>query len=434
MWAPFGWVAERIGSLVNTVRDAALDKVLDGLVGWVTDAFSMLIEQILNLVRDTATPNVLETIRHDRPLWNTTVGIAVVLLLGFVLAAIVQGLAAGDVSRAARRILFALPAAAIAMVALPTITQSMLAFTDEAVKGILASEEQHLEKIFTGLSVGSAIPGGGFITFVLGVIGVGAAIAVWLELYARAALIHVVVAVSPIAFATLVWPALRVVAKRLVYLLVSLVFCKLMIAIVIRVGAAVATSVDVSGDGIEQSIGRFITGMFILLLAAFAPYGLMRMLPFAEGALMAQGAAAVPTALAGGMASGLSLHGSMSGRDLSQLAGSSGGGGSGGGGGSSGGGGASGPAGGGSASGGAAAGGARTAAAGGSTGGAGAGASGGAAAAGAGATATGVGAAVGIPLLIASAGLQAGQSARRAASDAGAAAGASAPSGPGLAG
>jgi len=296
-WNPINWVTDRIAGLVDTVRDAALDKVLDGLVGWVTDAFSMLIAQILDLVRDTATPNVLDTIGHDRQLWNLTVGFAALMLLGFVLAATLQGLLAGSVLSTVRRLATTLPGAVLAMVALPTVTQSGLAFTDEAVKGLLQSDAKNLESIFAGLTTSSAIAGGGFITFVLGVIGVGAAIVVWLELYARAALIHVVVAVSPIAFACLVWPALRITARKLIYCLVSLVFCKLLIAIVIRVGASVATSVDLSGEGVHQSIGRFITGMFILVLAAFAPYGLMRMLPFAEGAIVASGATSVARGL-----------------------------------------------------------------------------------------------------------------------------------------
>lgn len=316
-WNPINWVTERIAGLVDTVSNAALDQVLDGLVGWVTDAFSMLIAQILDLVRDTTTPSVLDTIRHDRDLWGLTVGFAALLLLAFTLAAVVQGLAAGSMASTARRLGTALPGSVLAMVAVPTVTQSALAFTDEAVKGFLRSDAQNLESIFTGLSASSTIVGGGFITFVLGVIGVGAAIAVWLELYARAALIHVVVAVCPIAFACMVWPSLRSSARKLTHLLVALVFSKLLIAIVIRVGAAVATNTDLSGEGVHQSIGRFITGMFILVLAAFAPYGLLRILPFTEGAIVASGAASVLKGLGAPLTS---MTGSLQG-DLSNLAG-----------------------------------------------------------------------------------------------------------------
>jgi hypothetical protein len=93
----------------------------------------------------------------------------------------------------------------------------------------------------------------------------------------------VVVLMLPLAFAALVWPARRVWAARLVELLVSLVLSKFVIVAVLSLAAS-AFAVGTPG------VGELLVAMSLILLSTFAPWALMRVLPFTE---LAAGAAGV---------------------------------------------------------------------------------------------------------------------------------------------
>jgi hypothetical protein len=102
------------------------------------------------------------------------------------------------------------------------------------------------------------------------------------ELLMRAAAVYVVVLMLPLAFAAFVWPARRVWATRTVELLVSLILSKFAIVAVLSLAAAAFSQ----GTG---GIGQVLVAMTLLLLATFAPWALMRILPFAELAAGAAG-------------------------------------------------------------------------------------------------------------------------------------------------
>jgi uncharacterized membrane protein YgcG len=85
----------------------------------------------------------------------------------------------------------------------------------------------------------------------------------------------------PLAFAAMVWPARRVWAIRAVELLIALILSKFVIVAVVVLG----------GNAVGQSGGitAAIAGIAILLMAAFTPWMLLRLLPFSEVAASAVG-------------------------------------------------------------------------------------------------------------------------------------------------
>jgi hypothetical protein len=125
-----------------------------------------------------------------------------------------------------------------------------------------------------------------------------AALGLALELLVRAAAVYVVVLMLPLAFAAMVWPARRVWATRMVELLVSLILSKFVIVAVLSLAAAAFAS---SGTGISQ----LLTAMALLVLSTFAPWTLMRILPFTEVAAGAAGLLRHELPQAGGRALGL---------------------------------------------------------------------------------------------------------------------------------
>src|SRR5205807_8144168 len=67
-----------------------------------------------------------------------------------------------------------------------------------------------------GAGLLSLLHGSPFLAFLVGLFTVAGAIVLWLELLAREAAVYVVVLVLALAFAAMVWPALRVWAMRAV--------------------------------------------------------------------------------------------------------------------------------------------------------------------------------------------------------------------------
>jgi hypothetical protein len=91
----------------------------------------------------------------------------------------------------------------------------------------------------------------------------------------REAAVYVVVLMLPLAFSALVWPARRVWAIRAVELLIALILSKFAIVAVLSLGGAAM-------DQVEHSITAPIIGLVLLMMAAFAPWALLRLIPLSE--------------------------------------------------------------------------------------------------------------------------------------------------------
>jgi hypothetical protein len=109
----------------------------------------------------------------------------------------------------------------------------------------------------------------------------------------------------PLAFAGMVWPARRIWAIRAVELLVALVMSKFAIVAVLSLGAA-ALSAGASVGG--HSVTSALAGAVLLIMGAFTPWALLRLVPLAEIASSAAGSLSRET-----------RAGTYAGRDLAGL-------------------------------------------------------------------------------------------------------------------
>ena len=96
-------------------------------------------------------------------------------------------------------------------------------------------------------------------------------LAIWLELVVRAAAIELAVFFMPLALAGLVWPATAHWARRLIEVLVALLLMKPVIVGALCLGAGAVVDM---GDP-----STAVSGLAILLIAAFAPYALLKLVP-----------------------------------------------------------------------------------------------------------------------------------------------------------
>ena len=306
---PVGWAVDKVTGFVGGAAAQGFQMIIGGLTAWMLDAVVWVVGGVFNFFLDATDPNVqADWFLHGTGPYATTVGIGAVLLVGFVLIGITQGVLAGDVGGMLRRVMFELPMAVLGMVGLVTVTQALVTLTDQLSNGLLDHFADDVRR-FTAVVGSLASLGGGtataFVVFLLGLISVLAGIVLVAELVVRSSLIYIVVALAPLVFAAQLWPALRGAGRKLLELLVALIVSKLVVAVALAVAAAAAVGTGSGGEvtalpapeimaqdpggSVAQAVGILLAATAAFGVAAFSPLLVARLLPLTEAAVVAQG-------------------------------------------------------------------------------------------------------------------------------------------------
>ncbi|MGH9165977.1 MAG: hypothetical protein ACRDZW_10760 [Acidimicrobiales bacterium] len=306
---PIGWGIDKVKGFVGGVAAQGFELVIGGLTAWMLDAVMWVVGGVFNFFLTATDPNVqADWFLHGNGPYATTVGIAAVLLIGFVLIGITQGVLAGDTAGMLRRVTFELPMAVVGMVGLVAITQALITVTDQLSKGLLdhfADDVQRFVSTVGSLSTLSGGPATAFVVFLLGFVSVLAGIVLVAELVVRASLIYIVVALAPFVFAAQLWPALRGAGRKLLEMLVALIVSKLVVAVALAVAAAAAVGAGSGGEvtalptpevfaqnpggSVTQAVGILLAATAAFGVAAFSPLLVTKLLPLTEAAVVASG-------------------------------------------------------------------------------------------------------------------------------------------------
>lgn len=298
---PLG-IPDPVDIITNAAGGWAWEKVTAGILQWILDAVSAVLGGIASFFGSAARPDVTDVwfSGSDSP-YATVRNLAGMLMMGFLFAGIIQGLAANDISGMIRRITVDAPVAVLGMAVTSVVVDTMLGITDSLASSIVGGSSGQAMRFLSGFGATVNSATGGFAGAVIGIVIVVAGGLIWIELLVRSSLTYLLVALSPLAFATIVWPALRGTLKRLLELLIAVVLSKLVIAIALAVGVSAlggaGSAATPSGGLGEQSgevLGTMMVGAGIIALAAFSPFVLLRLFPLAEGALAAQGISRSP--------------------------------------------------------------------------------------------------------------------------------------------
>lgn len=294
-----GWVWDHtLGPVAQGATGFVWDQVMSGIVSWITDAVAWFVGRVLTLLEDTTRVNLSAGwFSGANSPYRTVLGIAAVLLLGFLFLGLIQGLLAGDAMAMLIRMARDLPLAVFAMVVTIAVGDKLLELSDELSHAVLRGGGNDAKQVLKVISTAGSFSGQtSFVIALLGLLCIIAALFVWVELVIRAALIYLLVALSPLVFAAMVWPAARGMVRKLTELVLALIFSKVVIAVAFSVGAAALAGVDNAGhadagatSGVTASAGTLFSGLVIFGLAAFAPFVVLKLFPAAEAAVMAQG-------------------------------------------------------------------------------------------------------------------------------------------------
>lgn len=269
---------------ISTGASALAGAGLGAVDSWVLGGARAALRETADVIGRTTSPQ-LDSTWFSATYWRVA-GLAALLTLPFLFAAAVQALVRSDLGLLARAAFCYLPLAAIGVGLAAPLTMLLLAATDQmcAVVSAAGSGGGATFLAEAALAAGgtSALDGSAFLAFAIGLFTVAGAITLAIEMLIREAAVYVVVLMLPLAFAAFVWPARRAWALRALELLVALILSKFaVVAVLSLAGAAYGTS----GDG----PARLLTAMALVTLAAFAPWGLLRLLPFTELAAGAAG-------------------------------------------------------------------------------------------------------------------------------------------------
>jgi hypothetical protein len=328
---PVGDACNTVSGAVTGAVTAPITNALKGvgngifeqITTWVAEGASWLIGQVVTAIEETTTPQL--TTKGFVSEYGRMAEIAALMGLAMLLLAVLEGLAQGNAGLLARVVLINLPLAFIATSVAYAVVQLLLVATDGLCHAIASASHNNSEHFFkaaiTGLGEaggtgGKEVGGGGtepagavagqaagtvgvplFVTFLAAIIGAFAAFLVWLELLIRDAAIYVVALFMPMALAASIWPRWMGALRRTGELLVVVIGSKFVIVSIISLAAGLVAE---SGSDVEH----ILAASALMLLACFAPFVLLKLVPFAEGAMTA---AYGRRSAAGGAVSGVQL-------------------------------------------------------------------------------------------------------------------------------
>jgi hypothetical protein len=258
---------------------------LGALGAWAVGGAGFVLHATSTVIGHTTEPQLTST-WFSATYWRVA-GIAAVLTLPFLFAAAIQALVQSDITLLIRAAFGYLPVSLLAVAIAAPITMLLLSASDQ-LAAIVSSAAGHQTVHFLrfeGAIVGAVAAGiSPFVVFFLALLTVGAALVLWIELLMRAAAVYVIVLLLPLVFAAFVWPARRVWVVRTVEVLLALIFSKFVIVAVLALGGAA-----LSQGAAHWSFVGAMAGVVLLVLAAFAPWALLRLLPVTEIASAAAG-------------------------------------------------------------------------------------------------------------------------------------------------
>jgi hypothetical protein len=281
-------VCGAVGNAASSVATATGEFVMRGVTEWVTDAAVWVTGKVGDLVNSTTSPDL--TASWFQGEYAAMLAVAGALALLMLMLAVIQSVLRQDVWMLVRSAFGYLPMAFILSAVAIAATGLLVAVTDEiagAVVGSLgAGQASNLlqsvgDAYKNALDQSSGIPLFGVFLGAI-VLAIGGFV-LWLEMIIRDAAIYICVFFLPLTFVGMIWPATSRWARRLVELLVAIILAKFVIVAILSLASAAITNTNSaapSGDG--TTFEQMIAGAALLVLAAWSPFALLRLIPMME--------------------------------------------------------------------------------------------------------------------------------------------------------
>jgi hypothetical protein len=283
-------VTGAVTGAASNIVSAAGDSALRSFTSAVSSAGNWFLQKVGALINGTTSPNVVNA-RWFGSQYRVMLALAVLIALPVLLVSVAQAIVRVDAMQAIRSAFVYLPIAAIFSAVAPAIVQLLIDSSDWMSTAISHNATASAQRFMTDTGSWLGAVGAGTINPAVPVFGVllGAivvvlgAFSIWLELLLRSAAIYIAVLFLPLGFAAMVWPAGWRWCRRLIEFLIAIVFAKVFIVAIIDMAAA-----GLAAGGLASFEG-VLAGGALLLMAAFTPIALLRLIPLAEAAVVTAG-------------------------------------------------------------------------------------------------------------------------------------------------
>jgi hypothetical protein len=279
-----------VGGLLGGVVDSVGDSATRALTRFVVEGAVWFLDQLADVITRSTSVSVTSAWFTER--YAVMAALAASFALLFLLLQAASALLHQDPLRIARAVAM-VAAAGLGTGAALAVTQLLLTISDQlsdvVARGMAGDLRQALTGAAHGLTaVGSLTspgpaPGTGvplFAALLGGLVTALAAAVIWIELLLREVAIYATLLFFPIGLAGLAWDGSRRWARRLAELLGALIFAKFVIVAILSLAASGLAS---GGEG----FGGVLAGVALLVVAAFAPFLLLRLVTVLEAAVAA---------------------------------------------------------------------------------------------------------------------------------------------------
>jgi type IV secretion system protein TrbL len=250
---------------------------IGAIVAWVLGGAKWTVDHMAAVISHTTAPKL--TAGWFTGVYLRVEAVAVFFTLLFLCAAAAEALLRSDASVLARAAFVQLPVAALLTAVATPLAMLLLAGTDQVSAGFAGIAGSGTTHFLTGTSawvtagLTAADP---FFAVIAGGVVVAAGGALWVEMLVREISVYVIAAMLPLAFAAMVWPARRVWAVRTVEVLIALILSKVAVVVVLAIGGAALGHAGAGG------LSKLLAGLALVILGAFSPWLLLRLIPMAE--------------------------------------------------------------------------------------------------------------------------------------------------------
>lgn len=287
-----GGIGGFFGGLAEDAGRAIIELVLAVIFGFIADAVAAITSALAPTFNGDSTTVDLTggwfNAEGGAAVTTLTSVIAGALVLVFLLLALVRALFAGEFSAMWRASLIDVPVAFLGTAVTVLVAAALLEIVDMASVTLLGADGEQLSAFSEALADAERLNGAGLLGILFGLLFIIGAVLVWIQLLVRAALIYIVIAFAPILWVTRAYPGTRRISRRGIEIAMALILSKFVMAISFRLGAEALRGGAVTTD--EVDLSAMLVGAAIMLLTAFMPFAVFKVIPIVESASAASGA------------------------------------------------------------------------------------------------------------------------------------------------
>ncbi|HEY5303240.1 MAG TPA: hypothetical protein VIJ86_04205 [Acidimicrobiales bacterium] len=260
-----------VSCATTSVAKASLGDLFGALTSWVLSSVKWFLSATAGVLNATGEPSSI--VRAATPEFMTLTALSPILLLIALLISTLHSLRHGDASSLWRSFLGIAPVCVLAVVAARPLALLVLEAVNQlctAASSSVGGGEITLSRDLATLSVASTP---GFGVFVLAILVVIGGVLLWCELVVRAVVLTLLIVLVPVVMPLSAIPAMRRVGWRLAETFFAVALSKFLIVVTLALGLS-----ELTGSGATT----IITGAVTLVLAAGAPFVILRLIPIIE--------------------------------------------------------------------------------------------------------------------------------------------------------